>query len=220
VVTRKTVAKTMVALRLRGISPRPFKITTIPDSAAAPRPDLVNRVFDTGRLNAVWISDITYLYTHQGWLYLAAVRDACSRRVLGWAIEDHQRADLVQAALEMAIAARGGRLTRPVIFHADRGTRYTSTQIRDYATANNLVCSVGRTGICYDNAMAESFFATLKTEFYHRHTWTTRTQATHAVNHWIATIYNHRRLHSALAMTSPIQYELTYHHQPPAAKAA
>jgi putative transposase len=220
VVTRKTVAKTMAALGLQGISPRPFKITTIPDPAAPARPDLVKRVFDTGHLNKVWISDITYLHTHQGWLYLAVVRDACSRRVLGWAIEDHQRADLVQTALQMALEQRGGHLTHPVVFHADRGTQYTSTQIRDYAAANNLVCSVGRTGICYDNAMAESFFATLKVEFYHRHTWLTRTAATHAVNHWIANVYNRRRRHSALNMTSPIQYELTHHHQPPAANAA
>jgi putative transposase len=217
VVTRKTVAKTMAALGLRGVSPRPFKITTIADEHAAPRPDLVNRVFDTGALDRVWISDITYLHTHQGWLYLAVVRDACSRRVLGWAIEDHQRADLVQAALQMALDQRGGRPAHPVVFHADRGTQYTSTQISDFATVNNLVCSVGRTGVCWDNAMAESFFAALKVEFYYRHTWTTHAAAKQAVNHWIANIYNRRRRHSALGMTSPIQYELTHHH---AAKAA
>jgi transposase InsO family protein len=220
VVTRKTVAKTMASLGLRGVSPRPFQITTVADDHAAPRPDLVNRVFDTGALNKVWISDITYLHTHQGWLYLAVVRDACSRRALGWAIEDHQRADLVQSALQMALDQRGGSLPHQVVFHADRGTQYTSTQIHDFAAANNLVCSVGRTGVCWDNAMAESFFATLKVEFYHRHTWTTRAQAKQAVNHWIANIYNRRRRHSALGMTSPIQYELTHHHQPPAAKAA
>lgn len=217
IVTRKTVAKTMASLGLQGISPRPFTITTRRDDHAAPRPDLVNRVFDTGQLDRVWISDITYLHTHQGWLYLAVVRDACSRRVLGWAIEDHQRTDLVQAALQMAIDQRGGRLARQVIFHADRGTQYTSSQLHDFATANNLVCSVGRTGVCWDNAMAESFFATLKVEFYHRRTWPTRTQAKQAVHAWIANIYNRRRRHSSLGMTSPIQYELTHHH---AAKAA
>jgi putative transposase len=219
-VTRKTVAKTMVSLGLQGVSPRPFKITTIPDPAAAARPDLVHRVFDTGHLDRVWISDITYLHTHQGWLYLAVVRDACSRRVLGFAIDDHQRTDLVQTALQRAIDQRGGRLPHQVIFHADRGTQYTSTQLHDFATTHNLVCSVGRTGVCWDNAMAESFFATLKTEFYYRHTWTTHTQAAQAVITWITHTYNRRRRHSALGMTSPAQYELTHHQHPTATKAA
>lgn len=218
-VTRKTVAKTMAALGLQGISPRPFKITTMPDHDPVPHPDLVNRVFDAGRLDRVWISDITYLHTQQGWLYLAVVRDACSRRALGWAIENHLHTDLVQAALAMAIKQRGGHLPNQVVFHADRGTQYTSTQISKFATANNLACSVGRTGVCWDNAMAESFFATLKVEFYYRHTWTTHTQAKQAVSSWIEHVYNRRRRHSALAMTSPIQFELTHHH-PTATKAA
>ncbi|MDQ1507925.1 MAG: putative transposase [Actinomycetota bacterium] len=169
---------------------------------------------------APWSDPYTYLHTQQGWLYLAVVRDACSRRVLGWAIEDHLRADLIEAALQMALDQRGGRLPHQVVFHADRGTQYTSTQISDFATANNLACSVGRAGVCWDNAMAESFFATLKVEFYYRHTWTTRTQAKQAVNTWIAHVYNRRRRHSALGMTSPIQFEITNHQHPTAIKAA
>jgi putative transposase len=121
-VNRKTVAGIMAELQVQGVSPRPWKVTTRPDEHADPHPDLVNRVFDVGRLDAVWISDITYLATGEGWLYLAVVRDACSRRVLGWAIEDHQRAELITAALTMAIKERG-QLPEQAIFHADRGSQ-------------------------------------------------------------------------------------------------
>jgi transposase InsO family protein len=207
VVNRKTVADVMVDLQIQGVSPRPWKVTTIPDPAADPHPDLVNRVFDTGRLDAVWISDITYLATGQGWLYLAVVRDACSRRVLGWAIEDHQRAGLVTDALKMAISERG-RLPEQVVFHADRGSQYTSREVVDYANDNGLVCSVGATGVCWDNAMAESFWASLKVEFYYRRTWPTKALARREVAEWITRTYNTRRRHSALGMLTPLQFEL------------
>ena len=162
-VARKTVAKIMRELRIQGVSPRPWRVTTVPDGAAAAHPDLVERAFDTGELDRVWISDITYLHTGEGWLYLAVVRDGCSRRVLGWAIEDHMRAELVTAALAMAVATRGHRADQ-VIFHADRGCQYTSREVTDYAAEHNIVCSVGATGVCWDNAMAESFWATFKVE--------------------------------------------------------
>lgn len=210
VVNRKTVAEIMGALQIQGVSPRPWKVTTIPAPGADPHPDLVNRVFDVGRLDAVWISDITYLATGQGWLYLAVVRDACSRRVLGWAIEDHQRASLVTAALQMAISERG-HLPEQVVFHADRGSQYTSREVVDYATDNGLVCSAGASGVCWDNAMAESFWATLKVEFYYRRTWPTKALARREVPEWITRTYNARRRHSALGMLTPLQFEL--HHR-------
>lgn len=208
VVNRKTVAALMRQLRLQGVSPRPWKVTTIADRAAAPRPDLVNRCFDTGRLDAVWVSDITYLATGQGWLYLAVVRDACSRRVLGWAIEDHQRASLVLDALTMAVAARGGDLPSRVVFHADRGSQYTSAEVAAFAAEHGLACSVGKTGICWDNAMAESFWATLKVEFYYRRAWPTKALAKREVAAWITRTYNNHRRHSALGMRTPLQFEL------------
>lgn len=208
IVNRKTVATIMAALRIQGVSPRPWKVTTIPDTAAAPRPDLVGGEFDVGRLDAVWVSDITYLATGQGWLYLAVVRDACSRRVLGWAIEDHQRASLVVDALTMAVATRGGELPSQVIFHADRGSQYTSAEVADFAAEHGLACSVGKTGICWDNAMAESFWATLKVEFYYRRNWPTKAQARSKVADWITGTYNNRRRHSALGMQTPLQFEL------------
>jgi putative transposase len=198
----------MRELRIQGISPRPWRVTTIPDDAREDRPDLVDRVFDVGELDRVWISDITYLSTAQGWLYLAVVRDACSRRVLGWAIEDHMRADLVTDALTMALATRGGRLPTEVVFHADRGSQYTSRDVTDFAAAHNLRCSVGATGVCWDNAMAESFWATYKVEHYYRRTWTTKAEAKRATIRWIKQIYNARRRHSALGMQTPLQFEL------------
>lgn len=208
VASRKTIAKIMAGLGIQGVSPRPWRVTTIPDPGAQPHPDLVARTFDTGALDQVWVSDITYLRTGQGWLYLCAVRDACSRRVLGYAIADHQRSELVRAALAMAVATRGGNV-EGVIFHADRGCQFTSREVTDFAAAQGIRCSVGATGICWDNAMAESFWATLKVEYYYRHTWATHAEAIKGVSNWITTIYNSRRRHSALTMQSPLQFELT-----------
>ena len=134
----------------------------------------------------------TYLRTWEGWLYLATVIDAHSRRVIGWAIADHMRTDLVEDALKMAITLRG-ELPAQVVFHTDRGTQYASAQITTFAAENAITRSMGYTGICWDNAMAESFFATLKTEFYHRRVWPTQAAAKTAVGAWIEERYNRRR---------------------------
>jgi len=206
-VSRKTVAKLMRGAGIVGISPRKFTpITTVGGPNSTPVSDLVGRAFDRGRLDVVWTSDITYLDTDQGWLYLCAVRDGCSRRVIGWAIEDHMRADLVEAALSMAVTLRG-RLPEKVIFHADRGSQYTSAQIADLATDLDVLRSMGRTGVCWDNAAAESFWSTLKTEFYHRHHWSTKAAARTATGRWIEERYNRRRRHSSIGMISPVRFE-------------
>lgn len=212
-VSRKTVAKIMRSLGIQGISPRPWRVTTCPDPHAAAHPDRVSRVFDLGRLDAVWISDITYLATGQGWLYLCVVRDACSRRVLGWSIEDHMRAELVTAALAMAVAVRGSRPER-VVFHADRGSQYTSAEVADFARDHGLLCSVGASGVCWDNAMAESFWATLKVEFYYRRTWHSKSEAVREVTRWISQVYNARRRHSALGYRAPLEFELHIQREP------
>ncbi len=205
-VSRKSVAASMKRQGLQGISPRGWtRVTTLPDGARD-LPDLVDRQWDTGRLGAVWTSDITYLPTGQGWLYLCAVRDGCSRRVLGWSMADHLRADLVEQALEMAVAFRGPTAEK-IVFHADRGCQYTSDQIHAWAEAHGLKCSVGRTGVCWDNAQQESFWSTLKTEFYNRRPWPTRAEAIQAVGDWIERVYNRRRRHSAIGMISPVQFE-------------
>ena len=214
VVSRKTVAKIMRDEGIRGISPRPWTpATTIADELPHSIPDLVKRTFDTGVLNRVWTSDITYLGTGQGWLYLCAVRDGCSRRVLGYAFSESLHTDVVESALRRAVAFRDPATgpTAEVIFHADRGCQYTSAQMADVADELDVRQSVGRTGVCWDNAQQESFWSTLKTEFYDRHTFATRAEAITAVSRWIDTVYNTRRRHSALGQISPLQFETQHH---------
>lgn len=221
VVSRKTVAKLMRGGDIRGISPRPWRpVTTIADASVHAIPDLVQRHFDRGMLNAVWTSDITYLATGQGWLYLCAVRDGCSRRVIGYAFADNLHTDLVESALRRAVTLRDPATgsTGRVIFHADRGCQYTSEQLADVAAELDVRLSVGRTGVCWDNAQQESFWSTLKTEYYQRHHFDTHEQAITAVSTWIETVYNRRRRHSALGQISPVTFE--ENHITAAAKAA
>lgn len=207
VVSRKTVAKLMRENEIRGISPRPWTpVTTIVDVNPHAIPDLVNREFDRGGINKVWTSDITYLATGQGWLYLCAVRDGCSRRVLGYAFSDSLHTDLVETALRRAVTFREGD-TSGVIFHADRGCQYTSAQLADVAEELKVRLSVGRTGVCWDNAQQESFWSTLKTEHYTRHLFPTRAAAIASVSDWIETVYNRRRRHSALGQINPVAFE-------------
>jgi len=206
-VSRKTVAASLRRQGLAGISPRRFSpVTTVVDLDSPTPKDLVKRGFDTGVLDRVWTSDITYLRTGQGWLYLCVVRDGCSRRVIGWAIDEHMRAELVLAALTMAVVLRG-ELADTVILHADRGCQYTSAQLSRFARHHHLARSVGRTGVCWDNAAAESFWATLKVEFYDRHVWPTKAAAKLAVGDWIERVYNRRRRHSSIGMISPVEFE-------------
>lgn len=207
VVSRKTVAKVMRANGIEGISPRAWHpVTTVVDPSPHTIPDLVERRFDQGELNRVWTSDITYLATGEGWLYLCAVRDGCSRRVLGYAFSDSLHTDVVEDALRRAVTFREGD-TAGVIFHADRGCQYTSDQLDRAARALHVRLSVGRTGVCWDNAQQESFWSTLKTEHYHRHEFATRVAAIRSITEWIETVYNRRRRHSALGDISPVAFE-------------
>lgn len=210
VVSRKTVAKLMRNNGIKGISPRSWKpATTIADQSPHSIPDLVNRDFDQGALNVVWTSDITYLRTGQGWLYLCAVRDGCSRRVIGYAFSDSLHTDLVETALRNAhtFRDRATGATAGVIFHADRGCQYTSAQLAAVAGELGVRQSVGRTGVCWDNAQQESFWSTLKSEFYDRREFATRTSAVTAVSRWIDQFYNQRRRHSALGNIAPAVFE-------------
>ncbi|MFD5419852.1 IS3 family transposase, partial [Streptomyces sp. NPDC127069] len=185
--------------------------TTVPDPHAATRPDLVARDFQTDPLavDTRWCGDITCIDTGEGWLYLATVIDIASRRVVGWSTSDRPRTDLVADALKAACRRR--RPEGPVVFHSDRGTQYTSGAFTRLAAALNVRLSVGRTGVCWDNALAESFFATLKTELVTRHRWHTHTAARTAIFDYIEGWYNTRRLHSSLGYQSPADYE---HHHP------
>ncbi|ANP71452.1 Integrase catalytic subunit [Cryobacterium arcticum] len=174
IVSRKTVATTMRRLELARICPKKSKTTTIIDHADAYPVDAVKREWDTGALDQVWVGDVTYLRAWEGGGgYLATVIDAHSRRVIGGAIADNMRTDLIEDALRMALVLRGDR-PATVIFHSHRGTQYASEQITLFAAQNGITWSMGYIGICWDNAMAESFFATLKTEFYYRRVWPAR----------------------------------------------
>lgn len=207
VVSKKTVAKLMRHHQIRGISPRPWRpVTTLPGQVPHTIPDRVGRRFDRSALNVVWTSDITYLATGQGWLYLCAVRDGHSRRVVGYAFSDSLHTDVVETALRRAVTFRDAEVTG-VIFHADRGCQCTSTQLADAAQERGVLLSVGRTGVCWDNAQIESFWSTLKTEFYDRYSFATRAEAIHAVSSWIETVYNRRRRHSALGQIPPVTFE-------------
>ena len=215
-ISRKTVAKAMRRLGLRGICPRRWRTTTVREGGDTYPPDVAKRQWDTGVLNAVWVGDITFLRTWEGWLYLATVIDACSRRVIGWAIADHMRTDLVEDALQMAIHLRG-ELPAQVVFHTDRGTQYASEQISTYAAENGITRSMGYTGICWDNAMAESFFSALKNERVYRTVYATKAQARRDVIAYIEGFYNSRRRHSALGYRRP--NEVHYSYQQPALAA-
>jgi len=213
--SRKRIARLMRAAGRRGRTPKRWRTTTVPDPAAPARPDLVRRDFRTapGQVNARWCGDITYINTWDGWLYLATVIDLASRRVVGWATADHLRTDLVAQALTNAVAAR--RPTASVIFHSDRGCQYTSTQYAQLADQLDVRLSVGRKGQCWDNAVAESFFATIKTELLDRRAWPTRARARQAIFEWIEGWYNTRRRHSTLGYLSPAAYEARQHTNEP-----
>ncbi|WP_432887884.1 IS3 family transposase [Kribbella sp. CA-245084] len=188
--SRKRVGRLMRAAGRYRRAPRQWKKTTTPDPPAARRPDLIGRAFGLDPAQPAppdtrWCGDITYIQTWQGWLYLATVIDLASRRVVGWAVADHLRTDLVADALTNAVTRR--RPTPGVVFHSDRGCQYTSTQYANLARDLGITLSVGRRGQCWDNAVAESFFATLKTELIHRHTWPTHTAATSAIFDYIET---------------------------------
>ena len=164
------------------------------------------RQWDHGALDRVWITDFTYLRCAQGWVYLCAARDAHSRRVLGYAMGEQQSTDLVITALDMAATTRGGFPTG-VVLHTDRGTQFTSQKLAAYMRAVKGTVSMRQAGVCWDNAMAESLWATLTTEYYYRRAFTTRDQVYTGVATWIEDFYNRRRTHTSLGGRSPIEYE-------------
>ena len=201
---RKRVARLLQAAGVAGVSRRPFVTTTRRDPTARPAPDLVQRRFAVEGPNQLWVADITYIPTWAGFLYLAVVLDAWSRRVIGWAMATHLRTELVLDALNMAVTQR-----RPtgVIHHSDQGSQYTSLAFGRRCEDAGVRPSMGSVGDAYDNALCESFFATLECELLDRRRFATQVEARLAVFDFIEGWYNPHRRHSALAYLSPLAYE-------------
>jgi putative transposase len=203
-VGRKRVARLMETAGVRGISRRKWVTTTVRDRTARPAPDLVEREFVAARRDVLWVADITYIPTWAGFLYLAVVLDAFSRRIVGWAMATHLRTELVLEALNLALWQR-----RPagVIHHSDHGSQYTSLAFGRRCEEAGVRPSMGSVGDCFDNAMCESFFATLECELLDRSRFRTQVEARMAVFEFIEGWYNPHRRHSALDYHSPINYE-------------
>jgi transposase InsO family protein len=216
--SRKRIARLMRHHGLVGCHRRRRRGLTRPDPKATPAPDLVGRLFDPGVPDRTWYADISYVPTQEGWLYLAAVLDGCSRKVIGWAMADHLRAELAVDALQMALDRR--QPAAGLIHHSDRGSQYTAGVYTKALQAAGLRQSMGRVATCFDNAACESLFATVKTELVHTRTWPTRQAARTAIYEYLEVFYNRRRRHSSLGYLSPTEYERRYHQQHPATLVA
>jgi putative transposase len=215
-VNHKRVERLMRLHEVVGVH-KPAKVrTTIPAEDAPPLPDLIGRRFDPGAPDVAWVGDITYVPTGEGWLYLASVLDLGSRRLLGYSMADHMRTELVAGALTMAAGARGGA-TAGIIFHGEPG-QYLSGDYRALVADLGMIQSVGRTGVCWDNSVAESFWSSLKRELVHRYRFPDRAAARRAIFAW-TNRYNRLRLHSSLGYVPPLEWENQYR-QPQADQAA
>lgn len=204
--SRKRVATIMKRAGLRARHKRRFKVTTDSKHNFRVEPNLLNRDFSTGLPNRTWLSDITYVSTGEGWLYLAATMDLYSRKIVGWSMDRTMTRKLTIDALEMAVKRRdpqGG-----LLHHSDRGTQYASDEFRDILGRYGMTCSMSRKGNCWDNAPMESFFHSLKTELIYRCRFRTREQAKRAIFEYIEIFYNRKRLHSSLGYLSPEEFEI------------
>jgi putative transposase len=213
--SRKRVARLMRQAGVAGAHRRGRQRTTVRDPQAAPAPDLVARVFHAEHPDRLWIADITYVRTWSGWLYVAVVLDAFSRRVVGWAMMEALRTELVLDALNMALWTR--RPGAGVVHHSDRGCQYTSLTFGRRCREAGIVPSMGRRGDAYDNAVAEAFFATLETELLMRQSFPHRGAARAAIFDYIEGFYNPRRQHSTLGYLSPAEYERRWREHLPVA---
>jgi transposase InsO family protein len=204
-VGKNHVARLMHQQGLSGNPVKKYKRTTDSAHDLPVAKNLVKRRFTVARPNQVWVADISYVWTWEGFLYLATIVDLYSRRVVGWATADHMRTELVLEALGMAVRDR--QPPRGLIHHSDRGSQYASGAYQAALKAHGMRCSMSRKGDCWDNAVAESFFATLKRELIYRESWPTRARARAAINEYITSFYNRWRRHTALAGKSPMKYE-------------
>lgn len=204
-VSRKRVARLMTELGLASRRKRRYKATTDSNHALPVAENVLDRKFEVDAPNVAWVTDITYVWTSEGWLYLAAILDLFSRRVVGWATRDRLDRGLVLDAL---CAAAGRRVPNVgLVHHSDRGSQYASGDYQDALAQLGVVCSMSRKGNCWDNAVAESFFSTLKTELIYLRRFATRAEARDAIFDFIETFYNHERRHSTLGYLSPVEFE-------------
>jgi putative transposase len=204
-VGRKRVARLMRQAGLTGTVARKRGRTTIRVPGVRVCEDLVDRAFLAAAPNRLWVADITYLRTWEGWLYLVAVQDVFSRRIVGWSMADHMRTELVTDALQMALAQR--RPEPGLVWHSDQGSQFVSLAFGQQARAAGIAQSMGSKGDCFDNAVAESFFATLKKELIHGRSWPTKAELRTEVFEYIEIFFNRRRRHSTLGYLSPVQFE-------------
>jgi putative transposase len=204
-VSRKRIQRLMRAAEISGLVARKRGRTTIRVPGVRVADDLVRRSFRPTAPDVLWVADITYLRTWEGWLYLAAVQDAYSRRIVGWSMAEHMRAELVVDALEMALHRR--RPGPGLVHHSDQGSQFVSLAFGQKARDAGIAVSMGSRGDCYDNAVAESFFATLKKELVHRQSWPTRRELASEVFEFVEAFYNTTRRHSTLGYLSPAQFE-------------
>lgn len=202
---RKTVATSMRRQNLRAKAARKYKATTNSKHTLPVAPNLLAQDFTAKAPNQKWVSDITYLWTDEGWLYLAVIIDLYSRLVVGWALAERMTADLACQALQMALWRR--KMPKKILLHSDRGSQYCSTAYQALMKKHRLVCSMSGKGNCYDNACAESFFHTMKVETIHGERFATRTQMRHTVFEYIEVDYNRTRRHSANGYISPMAFE-------------
>jgi transposase InsO family protein len=207
-ISRKRVARLMRKEGLSARFVRRWRATTDSQHGLPVAPNVVARRFNADAPNRVWVTDMTYVRTWEGWLYLAAIIDVFSRRVVGWAMADHLRTELPLEALGMALGIRQPAVG--LVHHSDRGCQYASETYRSELAARGIVCSMSRVGDCWDNAVAESFFATLKVELIYRRPWPTKAEARAAIHEYIAAFYNPHRRHSALGYLSPMAYEVQH----------
>lgn len=207
-VSEKRVERLMREAGISGLIEKKRGRTTIRVPGVRVADDLVRRDFRPAAPNVLWVADITYLSTWQGWLYLAAVQDAFSRAIVGWSMADHMRAELVVDALQMGLARR--KPDAGLIHHSDQGSQYVSLAFGQHARDAGIAMSMGSKGDCFDNAVAESFFATLKKELVHRRSWPTRQELRSAVFDYIESFYNRERRHSTLGYLSPSEFEKIY----------
>jgi len=211
-----TVAKLMRQSELRSKAQRRFVVRTTDSQHPHPiAENILNRDFQVDQPDTAWVTDITYIPTLEGWLYLAVVLDLCTRRVVGWATADHLRAELAGTALQMALSHR--QPSQGVLHHSDRGVQYASEEYRAILAEHQIQASMSRIGNCYDNAVAESFFSTLKRELVHHEKYKTREEASQSLFEFIEVFYNRQRRHSTLDYRSPAEFEESLISSPPRA---